>query len=91
MVGFYEVLFADTEQTGVSPYPCIDFMVSRQRSTTSCRRDTRRALPFGLKGRRTLTRFRWMHMFEFRDGLISPENVWLDYSALREQLFGLHA
>jgi hypothetical protein len=27
-----------------------------------------------------------MHVFEFRDGLIPRENVWLDYSALREQL-----
>jgi hypothetical protein len=28
-----------------------------------------------------------MHVFEFREGLISRENVWLDYSALIEQLF----
>ncbi len=43
-------------------------------------------LPFGLSGPRTLTQFRLMHVFEFWDGLISRENVWLDYAALSQQL-----
>jgi hypothetical protein len=43
-------------------------------------------LPFGLKGPRTLTHFRLMHVFEFRDGLISRENVWIDYPATESQL-----
>jgi hypothetical protein len=27
-----------------------------------------------------------MHVFELRDGLISRENVWIDYPALESQL-----
>ena len=88
MIGFYEVLFADTEQTGVTPLhrlygesSAVDDIMWEGYTT---------GLPFGLNGPRTLTRFRLLHVFEFRDGLISRENVWLDYSALREQLFRPH-
>jgi steroid delta-isomerase-like uncharacterized protein len=30
--------------------------------------------------------FRMMHVFEFRDGLISRENIWLDTAAVADQL-----
>jgi steroid delta-isomerase-like uncharacterized protein len=40
----------------------------------------------GLAGNgRTIT-FRMLHIFEFRDGLISRENVWLDAAAVIDQL-----
>jgi steroid delta-isomerase-like uncharacterized protein len=34
---------------------------------------------------RTIT-FRMLHVFQFRDGLISRENLWLDTAAIAEQL-----
>jgi hypothetical protein len=30
--------------------------------------------------------FRILHVFEFRDGLISRENVWLDSAGIADQL-----
>ena len=84
MAHFYEALFADTEQTNVTP-------LQRLHGDTFAVDDvlwegytTGRA--FGLDGPRTLTQFRLMHVFEFRDGLIARENVWIDYSALQQQL-----
>jgi len=41
---------------------------------------------FGLPGNGRRIRFRILHVFEFRDGLISRENVWLDSAAIIEQL-----
>jgi len=42
---------------------------------------------FGLRGypRRHVS-FRLLHVFEFHDGLICRENVWIDYPALQAQL-----
>jgi steroid delta-isomerase-like uncharacterized protein len=40
----------------------------------------------GLPGNGRTISFRIMHVFEFRDGLISRENVWLDTAAIVEQL-----
>jgi uncharacterized protein len=84
MAGFYKVLFADTEQTKVTPLHrlygesfAVDDIVWEGYTTGA---------PFGLEGPRTLTNFRLMHVFEFRDGLIARENVWIDYPALESQL-----
>ena len=41
---------------------------------------------FGLPGNGRRISFRILHVFEFRDGLISRENVWLDSAAIIEQL-----
>ncbi|MHA0285371.1 nuclear transport factor 2 family protein [Mycobacterium sp. C3-094] len=41
---------------------------------------------FGLPGRGRRITFRMLHVFEFRDGLISRENVWLDDAAVIAQL-----
>jgi steroid delta-isomerase-like uncharacterized protein len=41
-------------------------------------------LGFPGNGRRVT--FRILHVFEFRDGLISRENVWLDGAAIAQQL-----
>jgi steroid delta-isomerase-like uncharacterized protein len=40
----------------------------------------------GLPGRGRRISFRILHVFEFRDGLISRENVWLDSAAIVDQL-----
>jgi steroid delta-isomerase-like uncharacterized protein len=40
----------------------------------------------GLPGHGLRISFRMLHVFEFRDGLISRENVWLDSAAIADQL-----
>ena len=40
----------------------------------------------GLPGSRRRISFRILHVFEFRNGLISRENVWLDSAAIAAQL-----
>lgn len=40
----------------------------------------------GLPGNGRRISFRMLHVFEFRDGLISRENVWLDAAAVIDQL-----
>jgi hypothetical protein len=40
----------------------------------------------GIEGRGRPVRFRLLHIFEFRDGLIDRENAWLDVAAVQRQL-----
>jgi predicted ester cyclase len=40
----------------------------------------------GLPGHGRRISFRILHVFEFRDGLVSRENVWLDSAAIVSQL-----
>lgn len=40
----------------------------------------------GLPGNGRRISFRMLHVFEFRDGLISRENIWLDTAAVIDQL-----
>lgn len=40
----------------------------------------------GLAGGGRRISFRMLHVFEFRDGLISRENIWLDTAAVSDQL-----
>ncbi|HEY1842727.1 MAG TPA: ester cyclase [Mycobacterium sp.] len=40
----------------------------------------------GLPGNGRRISFRMLHVFEFRDGLISRENIWLDAAAVADQL-----
>jgi steroid delta-isomerase-like uncharacterized protein len=40
----------------------------------------------GLPGNGTEITFRMLHVFEFQDGLISRENVWIDSAAIVAQL-----
>ena len=42
--------------------------------------------PFGFEGRNRPFSHRLLHVLEFRDGLISRENVWLDFAAIAQQL-----
>lgn len=41
---------------------------------------------FGVTGKGRRISFRMLHVFEFRDGLISRENIWLDTAAVIDQL-----
>jgi steroid delta-isomerase-like uncharacterized protein len=40
----------------------------------------------GMPGNNRRITFRILHVFEFKDGLISRENVWLDGAAIQQQL-----
>jgi predicted ester cyclase len=40
----------------------------------------------GLPGHGRRISFRILHVFEFRDGLLSRENLWLDSAAIVSQL-----
>jgi steroid delta-isomerase-like uncharacterized protein len=40
----------------------------------------------GMPGKGRRISFRILHVFEFRDGLISRENIWLDSAAIIDQL-----
>jgi steroid delta-isomerase-like uncharacterized protein len=82
--GFYEDLtanFRTTEETVVRSFPTHDAIVLEQLMTGIV---TGQML--GLPGNgRTIT-FRILHVFEFRDELISRENVWLDGASIQQQL-----
>lgn len=41
---------------------------------------------FGAKGRAGRVRFRMLHVFEFGDRLINKATIWIDSTALRDQL-----
>jgi predicted ester cyclase len=40
----------------------------------------------GMPGNGRRVSFRMLHVFEFREGLISRENIWLDTAAIVNQL-----
>lgn len=42
--------------------------------------------PFGLEGRGRPVRVRFLHIFDFSDGLISRESAWIDLVAIQQQL-----
>ena len=42
--------------------------------------------PFGLDGRGRPVRSRFLHVFDFEDGLISRESAWIDLAAIQQQL-----
>jgi uncharacterized protein len=42
--------------------------------------------PFGLEGRGRPVRVRFLHIFDFGDGLISRESAWIDLVAIQQQL-----
>jgi steroid delta-isomerase-like uncharacterized protein len=82
---FYERMFADLEQQGVSTlrrYYGGDFVVDE-----SLWKGTAVGDPLGLPGRNRPVQFRILHVFEFDDeGAIRRENVWMDLAALAAQL-----
>ena len=42
--------------------------------------------PFGLEGRGRAVRTRFLHIFDFSNGLISRESAWIDLAAIQQQL-----
>lgn len=83
---FYEALYGDLAGESVEPLNrlygddfLVDEVVWRGRAV---------GRPFGLPGNERPVSFRMLHVFQFRDGLIGRENVWLDIGAIRQQLVG---
>jgi ketosteroid isomerase-like protein len=82
---FYEMLFHGVRGERVTPVRRLygdDFVVDE--SVWHGHFEDGRALCCdGLRGP---VSFRILHVFEFRDGRISRENVWCDVAAIREQI-----
>jgi steroid delta-isomerase-like uncharacterized protein len=82
--GFYEHLtanFRTEEERPTHRYITTDAMVLDQEMT-----GTVTGSLLGLPGNGRRITFRVLHVFEFKDGLISRENVWLDGAAIQQQL-----
>jgi steroid delta-isomerase-like uncharacterized protein len=82
--GFYEYLtanFRTEDETPSHTYIADDAMVLDQMMTGTVTGEF-----LGLPGNGRRITFRILHVFEFRDGLISRENVWLDGAAVQQQL-----
>ena len=81
---FYEDLTVNFRTEGERPtheYATDDALVLEQEMT-----GTVIGQMFGMPGNNRRITFRILHVFEFRDGLISRENVWLDTGAIIGQL-----
>jgi steroid delta-isomerase-like uncharacterized protein len=82
--GFYQELtanFRTEEERPTHRYYSADAMILDQEMT-----GTVTGSMLGIPGNGRRITFRVLHVFEFRDGLISRENVWLDGSAIQHQL-----
>jgi len=82
---FYAELFADLAGESVEPvsrWYGDDFLVDETLWTGH----VHDGKVFGLPGRSGHVTFRLLHVFEFRDGRISKENVWSDVVAIAEAL-----
>jgi hypothetical protein len=51
---------------------------------------TAKGRPFELEGRGRSIRARFLHIFDFSDGLIDRESAWIDVAAIQQQLSGPH-
>lgn len=82
---FYEMLFASLEGKGVTPIRRLygETFVVDEVVWHGHIADGR---PFLCDGRSGDVSFRMLHVFEFRDGRISLENVWCDLAAIQRQL-----
>jgi hypothetical protein len=81
---FYEHLFGDIAGERIEPMKRLygpDFLVDE---VIWHGRAVGR--PFGFDGRNRPFSHRLLHVLEFRDGLISRENVWPDFAAIAKQL-----
>jgi steroid delta-isomerase-like uncharacterized protein len=82
--GFYRELTANFRTEQEQPthrYLAGDAMILDQQMT-----GTATGTFLGLPGNNRHISFRILHVFEFKDGLISRENVWLDGAAIQQQL-----
>ncbi|MHB8671934.1 MAG: nuclear transport factor 2 family protein [Acidimicrobiales bacterium] len=82
--GFYQHLFADISGERTEPRIRLygpDFLVDEVMWHG-------RAIghPFGFDGGNRPFSHRLLHVLEFREGLISRENVWVDFAAIAQQL-----
>jgi steroid delta-isomerase-like uncharacterized protein len=81
---FYEYLIANFRSEGwdvLHRFATPDAMVLEQAMT-----GTVIGSMLGLPGNNRRITFRMLHVFQFRDGLISRENIWLDSAAIIDQL-----
>ena len=84
---FYEALIADfTTETmkRTSAHYGEDFCVTEHQTT-----GTVPGAFLGIPGQGRRISFRMLHVWEFRDGAISRENIWLDSGAIVAQLSAL--
>lgn len=81
---FYDALMADFTTEKMERVRCYygdDFCVT-EHSTTG----TVPGAFLGIPGRGRRVRFRMLHVWEFRDGAVCRENIWLDTAAIVAQL-----
>lgn len=84
--GFYDFLCANFRTEDEQPthqYFTDDALIMEQSMTGTVIGEM-----LGLPGNGRRITFRILHVFEFRDGLISRENVWIDTPAIVGQLSG---
>ena len=84
VAAFYWELFADLHLERfetVHRYHGVDFVVDE-----SIVHATAIGSPFGIPGEGRVLRFRLLHIFDVRDGLITRENAWLDMASIMAQL-----
>lgn len=82
----YRMLFAQADEEKYEPvrrYYGDGFVVDEVLATQRIANDD-----FGPQARGKVVQYRIMHVCEFRDGLMSRENVWLDTAALMAQVGG---
>lgn len=84
IAGFYRALLAELRIDRFEPvrrWHGDDFVVDE-----SLLHATANGQPFGLEGRGRPVRARFLHIFDFQDGLISRESAWIDLAAIQQQL-----
>ena len=82
--GFYRALLAELRIDRIEPvrrWYGDDHVVDE-----SVLHATANGQPFGLPGRGRSVRARFLHIFDFSDGLISRESAWIDLAAIQQQL-----
>ena len=84
IAGFYRALLADLRIDRFEPVRRrygADFVVDE-----SVLHATAVGHPFGFDGRGRPVSTRFLHIFDFADGLISRESAWIDLGAIQQQL-----
>ncbi len=84
IVGFYRSLFEDIRIVRLEPvrrWYGDDHVVDE-----SILHATAVGRPFGFEGRGRPVQARFLHIFDFSDGLISRESAWIDFAAIQQQL-----
>ena len=84
IAGFYRSLFADIRLERLEPvrrWYGDDHVVDE-----TILHATAVGQVFGLEGRGRPVQARFLHIFDFSDGLISRESAWIDFAAIQQQL-----